>query len=177
MVSASFVTTVCLICGVLNCSFIGYSLLVLLEGQERAPNGFIFRFVYIVVSGMSLCADIMLYTAISNGTKIIKKMRVALCVKLFVIVMDFFTQPMHHYNCCQDCMRAWSPKKLKWQDYLKGDPPRDDVLTAIVSILFSLVSTTVVTIVKGVVLYHIHDFYEGGQAARNDGHPGPSGRR
>ncbi|KAH8039400.1 hypothetical protein HPB51_006420 [Rhipicephalus microplus] len=92
-------------------------------------NGFIFRFVYIVVSGMSLCADIMLYTAVSSGTKIIKKMKVALCVKLFVIAMDFFTPPMHNYNCCQD--------------YLKSDPPRDDVLTA------------------GIVLYKIHDFYEG----------------
>ncbi|KAL3191534.1 hypothetical protein MRX96_059636 [Rhipicephalus microplus] len=78
-------------------------------------NGFIFRFVYIVVSGMSLCADIMLYTAVSSGTKIIKKMKVALCVKLFVIAMDFFTPPMHNYNCCQD----------------------------------------------GIVLYKIHDFYEG----------------
>ncbi|XP_075743734.1 uncharacterized protein LOC142802636 [Rhipicephalus microplus] len=117
MVSASFVMTVCFICGALNCSYIGNSLLVLIEGQEMAPNGFIFRFVYIVVSGMSLCADIMLYTAVSSGTnpqqqnasggdgvpgKIIKKMKVALCVKLFVIAMDFFTPPMHNYNCCQD---------------------------------------------------------------------------
>ncbi|XP_075744460.1 uncharacterized protein LOC142803234 [Rhipicephalus microplus] len=50
---------------------------------------------------------------------------------------------------------------MKWQDYLKSDPPRDDVLTAIISILLSLVSTTIVTIVKGIVLYNIHDFYEG----------------
>ncbi|KAH7956089.1 hypothetical protein HPB52_006006 [Rhipicephalus sanguineus] len=63
---------------------------------------------------------------------ILNKMQMALYVKLFVIAMDFVTPPMHTYNCGQD----------------------------IFSILFSLARTTVTTIVKGVVLYSLHDFYE-----------------
>lgn len=175
MVSASFVMTVSVICGVLNCAYMGYSLLAIIQGKEHAPNGFIFRFVYIVVAGMSLCGDIMLYTAIRSGKNsqqdnadgvprnILNKMQMALYVKLFVIAMDFVTPPMHTYNCGQDrlCMRAKDPKKMQWQDYLKGDPPADDVFSAIFSILFSLARTTVTTIVKGVVLYSLHDFYEG----------------
>ncbi|KAH7957232.1 hypothetical protein HPB52_016407 [Rhipicephalus sanguineus] len=92
MVSASFVTTVSVICG---------------SSQEDNADGV--------------------------PRNILNKMQMALCVKLFVIAMDFVTPPMHTYNCGQD----------------------------IFSILFSLARTTVTTIVKGVVLYSLHDFYEG----------------
>ncbi|KAH6932131.1 hypothetical protein HPB50_003034 [Hyalomma asiaticum] len=97
----------------LNCAFMSYSMLIVLQGLEKAPHGLIFRFIYIVVSGLSLCGDVMLYTAVNSGSEttcilrysaqnILKKMRLALCVKAFVITMDFFTPCMHQYNCCQD---------------------------------------------------------------------------
>ncbi|XP_070390051.1 uncharacterized protein [Dermacentor albipictus] len=151
------------------------------------PDGAILNVASIAVTGLSICGDILLI--ISAGTKAtqtnpirtggalnvppinpmgtdgalkntLKMMLWALCIKVFVIIFDFFTSPMYSYNCYLDCIRKLGKWK-KWEDYLKGkksmDTPSDGAFWVPLSVLF----TTITTAIKVVILYFIHDFYEG----------------
>nr|XP_054923478.1 uncharacterized protein LOC126525293 isoform X2 [Dermacentor andersoni] len=123
---------------------------------EIFPEAAIFNIASMAVTGLSIYGDILLIiSARSKATQTnpmgtggalnvppinpmgtddalkntIKMMLWALCIKVFVIIFDFFTTPMYLYNC--------------YLDFLKGkkstDAPYDGV----------------------VILYLIHDFYEG----------------
>ncbi|XP_077507567.1 uncharacterized protein LOC144118519 [Amblyomma americanum] len=50
---------------------------------------------------------------------------------------------------------------MTWQDYLKGNPPSDSVQFGKIFVAFSMVPVAIVTAVKGVILFFLHDYYEG----------------
>lgn len=95
--------------------------------------------------------------------KTLNRLWKALCVKALVITLEFFMMIFDGYNCAQDrmCVRYMKGSNLKWQDYLKGNPPKDSVEDGEYPISVSVLAATIATTVKGMMLFYIHDFYEG----------------
>ncbi|XP_072142828.1 uncharacterized protein [Dermacentor andersoni] len=173
MAGSSFVTGISGFCAVMN------ALSILKSLPSIAANDFplsgLLTFADIAVTGLSLCGDLLLLTsAASQGPQInpmgtggslnksLNNMLWGLCIKMFVVTYDFFTAPLYLYNCYLDCMRRlpiW--KEKTWQDYLKEEISTDIALFAIIFLMGSLFVTAILTSIKVVILYVIHDFYEG----------------
>ncbi|XP_075539769.1 uncharacterized protein LOC142574610 [Dermacentor variabilis] len=74
-------------------------------------------------------------------------MRLALCAKALVITFEFFAAIFDGYNCAQD--------------YLKNNPPSDTIKDGEHILMLFLCGATIATVIKGLVLFLIHDYYEG----------------
>ncbi|XP_065280230.1 uncharacterized protein [Dermacentor albipictus] len=157
MAGSSFVAGISGFCAVIN----AFSILIYLLSirANDFPMSGLFNFANIAVTGLSLCSDLLLLTSAGTqgsqvnpmGTsgslnKTLKMMLWAICIKVFVITYEFFTAPLYSYNCYLDCMRWYSEGKT-WQD--------------VVSVGFNLFFTAIKSSIKVVILYYIHDFYEG----------------
>ncbi|XP_065280242.1 uncharacterized protein [Dermacentor albipictus] len=145
MVDESVVTAISSICAVLNCAYIAFELYAASGGYIR--NATSFNLVTAAVCALSLGSDIMLLKSVSCGSTMprattgnqgipkgtLKRMRLALCAKALVITFEFFAAIFDGYNCAQD-----------------------EAL-----LMLFLIGTTIATAIKGVLLFLIHDYYEG----------------
>ncbi|XP_065280240.1 uncharacterized protein [Dermacentor albipictus] len=159
MVDESVVTAISSICAVLNCAYIAFELYAASGGYIR--NATSFNLVTAAVCALSLGSDIMLLKSVSCGSTMprattgnqgipkgtLKRMRLALCAKALVITFEFFAAIFDGYNCAQDCLRYLYGNNLKWQE---------EAL-----LMLFLIGTTIATAIKGVLLFLIHDYYEG----------------